>query len=315
MFTIIGGDGKEYGPVSAEQIRTWLAGGRANLDTKAKAQGSEEWRRIGDFPDFSGSPSRVETPPTVAVNVADAKAYAEDLISRGSTIDVMGCLGRSFELWKAHFLPLVGVTLLIVVAQGVAGMIPVLGMLSGLLLNGVFYGGLYYFYLGKIRGEHREVGDAFAGFTRAFVPLMLATLVSSLIIIGVMMVACAPLMLWLVKSLIEGGGQIRSMPAFSPFVVAGGLVGCVAVIYLSISWAFTFLLVIDQGLGPWTAMQVGRRVVGRHWFAVFGVLFLGAIFALLGIVALFIGIIFTLPLMFGAICYAYESLFRPPPRI
>jgi uncharacterized RDD family membrane protein YckC len=52
MFTIIGGDGKEYGPVTAEQARSWIAAGRANLDTKAKAVGSEEWRRLGDFPEF-----------------------------------------------------------------------------------------------------------------------------------------------------------------------------------------------------------------------------------------------------------------------
>jgi uncharacterized RDD family membrane protein YckC len=52
MFTIIGGDGREYGPVSADQIRSWIAAGRANLDTKAKAAGTDEWRRLGDFAEF-----------------------------------------------------------------------------------------------------------------------------------------------------------------------------------------------------------------------------------------------------------------------
>src|ERR1044071_9351473 len=56
MFTIIGGDGKEYGPVTVDQVRTWITAGRANLDTKAKAVGSEEWRGLGDYPDFSGAP-------------------------------------------------------------------------------------------------------------------------------------------------------------------------------------------------------------------------------------------------------------------
>ncbi|MEO5959846.1 MAG: RDD family protein [Opitutaceae bacterium] len=61
MFTIIGGDGQEYGPVSAAQIRTWIAAGRASLDTKAKALGSEEWRRLADYPEFSGNTD--EPPP------------------------------------------------------------------------------------------------------------------------------------------------------------------------------------------------------------------------------------------------------------
>ena len=63
MFTIIGGDGKEYGPVTVEQIRGWIRGGRANLDTQAKAIGTDEWRRVGDFAEFS-SPDGA--PPVLA---------------------------------------------------------------------------------------------------------------------------------------------------------------------------------------------------------------------------------------------------------
>ena len=62
MFIIIGGDGKEYGPVTTDQIRTWITAGRANLDTKAKALGSEEWRRLGDYAEFGGM---TDTPPVI----------------------------------------------------------------------------------------------------------------------------------------------------------------------------------------------------------------------------------------------------------
>jgi uncharacterized RDD family membrane protein YckC len=60
MFTIIGGDGKEYGPATAAQVRGWLAAGRANLDTKAKAIGAEDWRPLGEFPEFGAAE---ELPP------------------------------------------------------------------------------------------------------------------------------------------------------------------------------------------------------------------------------------------------------------
>ena len=70
MFFIIGGDGKEYGPVTVEQIRAWLAAGRANLDTQAKALGTDEWRRVGDYAEFSPAAS---VPPvlTSAAPAAD----------------------------------------------------------------------------------------------------------------------------------------------------------------------------------------------------------------------------------------------------
>jgi uncharacterized RDD family membrane protein YckC len=63
MYTIIGGDGKEYGPVPVDQVRAWVAGGRASLDTQAKALGTNEWKRLGDFPDFSARAS--DFPPRI----------------------------------------------------------------------------------------------------------------------------------------------------------------------------------------------------------------------------------------------------------
>lgn len=56
MFIIIGGDGKEYGPVTVDQVRTWITAGRANLETQAKAVGADEWQRLGDYAEFSGAP-------------------------------------------------------------------------------------------------------------------------------------------------------------------------------------------------------------------------------------------------------------------
>lgn len=70
MYTIIGGDGKEYGPVTADQVRSWIAAGRANLDTRAKFLGTDEWRRLADFPDFTGGePPRLHEEPDP--NLAD----------------------------------------------------------------------------------------------------------------------------------------------------------------------------------------------------------------------------------------------------
>lgn len=71
MFTIIGGDGKEYGPASADKIRAWIAAGRANLDTQARAAGSDEWRRLGDYAEFAPAG---ETPPILGTAPAGTAA-------------------------------------------------------------------------------------------------------------------------------------------------------------------------------------------------------------------------------------------------
>jgi uncharacterized RDD family membrane protein YckC len=86
MFTILGGDGKEYGPVSAEQLRAWITAGRANLDTRAKLAGETEWRRLGDIPEFNGT-ADATTPPTLNATgaaVADALVPADRLMRLAS---------------------------------------------------------------------------------------------------------------------------------------------------------------------------------------------------------------------------------------
>ena len=52
-YKLIGADLKEYGPVSAEQIRQWLTEGRVDVQTKLQAEGSGEWKRLGQMPEFA----------------------------------------------------------------------------------------------------------------------------------------------------------------------------------------------------------------------------------------------------------------------
>ena len=54
MYKIIGNDQKEYGPVSSDQIKQWIALGRVNAQTKIQLDGGE-WKTLGDFPEFAGA--------------------------------------------------------------------------------------------------------------------------------------------------------------------------------------------------------------------------------------------------------------------
>ena len=65
MFTIIGADGKEYGPVTAEQIKQWMAENRLTPEMQGRRVGEQGWQRLGDFPEFA-------SPPVVAGNAPAA---------------------------------------------------------------------------------------------------------------------------------------------------------------------------------------------------------------------------------------------------
>jgi len=286
MFTIIGGDGKEYGPVTLQQVKSWIADGRANLDTKAKRTGDEEWQRLGDFPEINASATADEAAgesvETELVDQAtgpvqvDPKAYADDLIARAAPLDISGCFQRGWDLLKAHFWPLLGACAVTILIMMLISLIPVISLFSGLLLTGVFYGGLYGYILKLARGQPVEFGDIFNGFSVAFVPLMLASLVS----------------------------QILTMVGIVLLILPG--------IYLAVAYLFAYILVIDKKLEFWAAMEVSRRVITAQWWRMFGLLLLGALLCMLGAIALIIGMFVALPIYMAAMIYAYEDLCNPP---
>src|SRR5258707_6222174 len=70
MYRIVGADGREYGPISANQLRQWVAEGRANAQTRVLAEGTTEWKTVGELPEFASpgasGPASPTAPPTMA---------------------------------------------------------------------------------------------------------------------------------------------------------------------------------------------------------------------------------------------------------
>jgi hypothetical protein len=72
-YQIIGGDGKEYGPISEEGVTNWLQEGRANGDTRIKEVGAEEWQCVRDLPGFASAFSTaISAPPAGPVTPSPA---------------------------------------------------------------------------------------------------------------------------------------------------------------------------------------------------------------------------------------------------
>jgi hypothetical protein len=55
IYKIIGDDGKEYGPATAEQIRQWITQGRVERQTPIFVDGAKDWNFVGLLPEFAGS--------------------------------------------------------------------------------------------------------------------------------------------------------------------------------------------------------------------------------------------------------------------
>jgi hypothetical protein len=53
MYKIIGADRREYGPVTADQLRNWIAEGRATAETRVQAEGSAQWKLLAEYLEFA----------------------------------------------------------------------------------------------------------------------------------------------------------------------------------------------------------------------------------------------------------------------
>lgn len=65
MFKIKGSDLKEYGPVTAEQVREWIAQRRLNAESLAQAEGTTSWKPLSLFPEFSAALASTPLPPAL----------------------------------------------------------------------------------------------------------------------------------------------------------------------------------------------------------------------------------------------------------
>jgi hypothetical protein len=78
MYKIIGADFKEYGPISADQLRQWISEGRINAYTKVQTEGSAIWRTVGELPEFASilpppQPAPLGTPGAIAMTPSGPK--------------------------------------------------------------------------------------------------------------------------------------------------------------------------------------------------------------------------------------------------
>lgn len=73
MYKIIGGDGQQYGPATAAQIREWIALGRANAQTLAQIEGAQEWKPLSSYSDFADLTSALAAPSPPQLGSVDVR--------------------------------------------------------------------------------------------------------------------------------------------------------------------------------------------------------------------------------------------------
>lgn len=346
MYKIIGVDRKEYGPITAEQIRQWISEGRVNAQTQACLEGTQEWKPLGMFPEFGFT-----TSPLVGnlPSPEGAPVPIEEILARDYMLDILGCISRGWATFKSNFGNLVIATLLlgiiwVATSIGVQIILFIVGvnrmpfaqrqylltpvsLVANALVIWPALGGFYSVCLHAVRGQRddTDISNLFVGFKNTFSDLFLAKLVTGVVLSLCMLpysivnaTKMAPFMEQFehmqrtstpanpMEILLQMFSQMGSV-----FVATLPLfVVCMIVItYLSVNWIFTIPLIVDREMGFWTAMKISWKIVHKHWFHIFGLAVLIGLLNLAGFLCCFIGLLVTFPLSTTALMFAYEDIF------
>jgi hypothetical protein len=243
-----------------------------------------------------------------SANLAGTVPEAE-ILARDYEVDVGGSLTRAWEVFKANSGIMIGASALVYLAVIAANIVPYLSILLSLVLNGPLMGGLWVFYIRKIRGEDAGLPEAFSGFGPRFWQLVLAQLVPGLVS-GAVFFGVAVLAVPAIFVSNRGSGGGSTVPTVAAVLVGiAVLIAAVVVIYLTVCWMFALPLVGDKGMKFWPALELSRKVVMKHWWMTFWLVVVSSILAMLGMLACGVGLLLTGPVAFGALAVHYERVF------
>lgn len=218
------------------------------------------------------------------------------------------CIGGAWNLVSRQFWIYIGIGLVTMI---MIGCIPFVGS----LLFGPVLGGFYYFVLRDMRDDPVDFGMMFKGFEK-FLPLMLVGLIQA-----------APSLIATILQytvdfarLVGGGSAGRDINFYQPdrdALFAGLSMGVLVVVIVlsllgavwSVALSFAIPLVMEHDLGVTDALLTSLKAALSNVGGLIVLIILEALVALLGVIALCVGIFVAIPVIYAANVFAYRMVF------
>lgn len=194
-------------------------------------------------------------------------------ITSGYNFRISDYVNQAWALFKNDIGNFVLFTVVFLAITTFVSFIPVIGAILVVFMSPALSVG-YFIVARKIaKGEEYGFNNFFDGF-RQVLPLFLGQLVSGILVsIGIALL-----------------------------IIPG--------IYLSVAYIFTSLFIWFMGEEFWNAMELSRKLISKKWFSVFGFVIILALINLLGLIALGVGILFTIPITMIAIYLAFDDVMQ-----
>jgi hypothetical protein len=317
LYYLIGTDGRYYGPLTADDVRTWLLDGRASRYSRARRDTEERWQSLREMQEFESTTQ----PPVTGGGAAQLASAAAsgigevDIDTRPPVrLDPVECFRRAWRLLMRDFAALAGWALGAEIVITATLFLPDIGPLVVPIADALLTAAVYALYLARMRGLRPSVREIASTVGVSAVPIVVANM-AQFAVLGV----AATLVRVSVD--VTGGSAVVTQPV----VAALGVLLLTVGVYLAIGYALVVPLIIDRRLPVWRALETSRKALNPNWLRFFFLQLLASLSRTLLLVALMmiarspillasalplgLALVLTLPLAFAVLMVAYRDLF------
>ncbi len=147
-------------------------------------------------------------------------------------------------------------------------------------------------------------------------------LAGNLLSLAAALLICPALLITAHKTHERGKGSFEDLKEIFPFIpqlvvlalisfiiiMLGFLILILPGIYFVVAYAFANQFVLFKGQAFWPALESSRKLVNQSWFAVFGLIFVVFCVAMVGILALGVGLLVSIPVAQIMVYYAFRDI-------
>ncbi|MGI8789120.1 MAG: hypothetical protein ACR2HG_15370 [Pyrinomonadaceae bacterium] len=221
------------------------------------------------------------------------------------------CMREGWELIKEQYWLFFGITL---VGMLIAGVVP-----FGILLGAMFCG-IYFCLFQKMDGKPVSFEGLFKGFN-FFLPGLIATLVLIIPAVILGFISYIPIIMMQISMMKSKNPNPDAMLAYFGFFTVEMLVLWLVLASIHAFLFFAYPLIVERGLSGMEAFKLSAKAVWRNLGGVVGFIALEFVLGFVGYLVCFVGVYFTLPVMFAGALVAYRKVFpaasapnyNPPP--
>lgn len=308
--------GQQNGPVPLDDLVRLVGTGTVAPTDLVWREGMKDWLPAAQVPELAPPPAaaaEVIRPASPADGqplnpyqapasnwVEAAPAAGEEIIPGSDPVDSMACLKRAWELTKRHF-----------------GLLIAVGVIYAVLSGGIDYATSEVLGLNAEVAAETELGIAMAAANPALTaPGILHWAITSLVDLFLVL-GLTRIGLNLVSgkdadvSMLFGEGRkLLPMAAASIMYYAMVLVGLILLIvpgiYLALRFSQFGAAIVDKDMGAIESLQYSSRLTEGNKMNLFGLFVLCFLVVLAGILALLVGLIAALPVVYLAPYVAYR---------